>query len=346
MGVEVFDAADPTRAPTRYEGVADPVTDIAYSPAGDLLAAVPSFAYAAETDNVTVWRVGEPDRPVARLTLPDRGVELRPTPDLGSPGFVAFSPDGSRLFVSGAGPVAVFDLATGAVIDELDGRGALALSPDGGTLAVRSEGAHVRLVDTETGATTVELPAYGATVTAASFSADGHLIATTSTDETVSLWDTSTGERLQVLEGHAGAVIDVAFAGTSSTLHSIAADRSIFEWDAEGGSRLTHTLVEGSIDGAAESLPTVSPTGDSIVAASAEGPQWIDAETGRVTALEGGMDREIAWGAYSPTADASSPSATRGTPGSGTSTAVRSLRPRLDEARRTTAPSQSPRRTR
>ena len=167
-----------------------------------------------------MWTIGEPDRPLRHLALPDPGVDLRPSPDVGPPGWVAFSPDGGLLYASGAGPTVAFDVSSGAIVRTFDGLGALALSPDGQTLAVRSGQTQVQLVDTATATVRATLAGHDGLVTAATFSDDGRLIATTSTDETVTVWDATSGAQLHVLEGHAGSVLGVVFAADPATLYS------------------------------------------------------------------------------------------------------------------------------
>ena len=106
---------------------------------------VPSARRCAEHHRVAG---GRPERPYRRLELPDSG-ELRLTPDMVSPG-VAFSPDGSHLYASRAGPTAQSDLATGGLVRRLGGRAAC-VSPDGQHLAVGTVEGGVLLLDTRTG---------------------------------------------------------------------------------------------------------------------------------------------------------------------------------------------------
>ena len=151
-GIDVFGTADLQPHNVSYQGFGSVAADLEYSPDGTMLAAAPHFAWAPGTENIAIWRVDQPDAPVRRLTLPNVGVDLRETPDSGPPGWLAFSPDGTQLYASGAGPTTVFDVATGQVIRSFDGLGAMALSPDGRTLAIATPETSVQLVDTATGA--------------------------------------------------------------------------------------------------------------------------------------------------------------------------------------------------
>jgi WD40 repeat protein/DNA-binding SARP family transcriptional activator/energy-coupling factor transporter ATP-binding protein EcfA2 len=225
-------AVDDLEAVERYDGLGLPAAGIAFSADGTLMAAAQPFEFGT-TENIAVWRVGEPHAPAARLALAHRGADLRPTPDSGPPGWVAFSPDGSTLYASGAGPAVAFDLATGAPLRTFDGLGALALSPDGAAIAIRTSLTEVGLFDTSTGRLLAELVGHHGTITAAAFSADTELVATASNDGSAAVWAVPSGVRQQVLEGHAGSVLGVAFAEDGALLHTSSADRSLMTWDLD-----------------------------------------------------------------------------------------------------------------
>jgi len=299
FGIDVFAATDLRPRGVSYGGLRAPAVDLAYSPDGKLMAAAPSFAFADAAENIAIWRVDEPNEPLRRLTLADRGIDRRPSPDTAPPGWVAFSHDGTRLYASGAGPTVVFDVATGRALRSFGGLGALALSPDGKTIAIATATTRVTLVDTSTGQPRAALTGHSALVTAAAFSADGRHVATTSNDETVAVWDTATGERLQVLEGHAGSVLDVAFNTEGSTLYTSGADQSILMWDIGGAAGLARHLAAGPIDVAGDGVVLVSPSGDSV-AVLADHLLVNNLETNRVTNLAQAAPQEVAWGSHSP----------------------------------------------
>ena len=77
----------------------------------------------------------EPTVPTSQSS-PNSGVELRLTPDMVSPGWVTFSPDGAQLYASGAGPTAMFDLATGGLVRELGGHGRARAQPRMGSCSL------------------------------------------------------------------------------------------------------------------------------------------------------------------------------------------------------------------
>ncbi len=220
LAIDVFEGGELGGPSTTYKGFDAPAADLAFSPDGQLLAAAGPLSIVDPDGNVAVWRVGQPDRPERLFSISETGLDIRATPGDLPPGWVVFSPDGRRLYASGAGPIVEFDLATGEVLRSIDGLGGLALTEDGSTLAVLQEGNVVELVDASTGISRLALNGHDALVTAAAFSDDGARVATTSTDETVIVWDVETGERVHMLEGHSGSVLNVAFSPDGSTLFS------------------------------------------------------------------------------------------------------------------------------
>ena len=296
-GISVLDAADLTTRRRDFLGLAAPPGDIAYSDDGSLLAAAPAFLDDPEA-SITVWRVDQPDQPLFRLPVADPGTELRGTPDTRSPGRVLFSPDGTQLYAGGAGATAVFDLATGETVRTFEGMGALALSPDGGTIAVRGSSFGVILGDTLTGDVIAELNGQGALVTSAAFSDDGTRVATTGVDGEVIVWDAGSGGRLFVLDGHAAAVLDVVFSRDGSALYTSAADSSMFVWSVGATAGLTTSLVEGTPISSPTNAVLVSPMADTVVVISDRVAVTV-VESHQVIELEVG-EREVASADYSP----------------------------------------------
>ena len=105
-----------------------------------------------------------------RLSLSEIGENVSLTPSSGPPGSVLLSPDGSQLYASGAGPTVAFDVTTGKEVARYAGVGALALSPDGRTLAVADTSTRVGLLDTATGKRRAELIGHDGAITNAVFS--------------------------------------------------------------------------------------------------------------------------------------------------------------------------------
>ncbi len=177
---------------------------------------------------------------------------------------------------------------------------AVALSPDGRTVAAAGERGPVVLLDAATGAVLRRLVGHEGGVYALAFSPDGALVASASVDRTARIWDAATGALLQVLRGHGRAVLGVAFSPDGRTLATAsgrfwdaraATARAPGEarlWDVATGREL-RTLGEPR-PGATVYAVAFDPTGNGRVAtAEADGTVTIwDAGTGELaTTLRG-----------------------------------------------------------
>ena len=120
--VRALDLDDPGRGENIFSGFDEYVIDIEFSPDRSLVAAIAPLPYIDESENVAIWRVGNPDDPML-LDLPDAGSNPGAPNWANAFGRVRFSPDGSRLYASGFGPTAIFDTRTGALVGELGGAG-------------------------------------------------------------------------------------------------------------------------------------------------------------------------------------------------------------------------------
>ena len=118
---------------------------------------------------------------------------------------------------------------------------ALAFSPEGSTLASRSQDNTIRLWDVSTGAHKYTLEGHTDNITAIAFSPEGSILASGSQDNTIRLWDASTGAHKYTLEGHTQAVYTIAFSPDDSILASGSDDNTILLWDVSTGAH-KHTL--------------------------------------------------------------------------------------------------------
>jgi WD40 repeat protein len=184
---------------------------------------------------------------------------------------VAFAPDGKAL-VSVRGPVLrVWDPATGKErFQEFEGHhagvSAVAISPDGKTIATAADG--VRLWDPTTGKPTGRVEAKGH-VAVLAFSPDGKTLAYGGRDRVVHLWDVSTGKPAGEFKGHKHPLCGLAFAPDGKTLASGDVQATIRLWDVAAGQERQAIDVQSGT----ESLSLVfSPDSKTLASAGA----WND----------------------------------------------------------------------
>jgi WD40 repeat protein len=136
---------------------------------------------------------------------------------------------------------------------------AMALSPDGHTLAAVSNDSPVRLWDLRDGREHPALPGSPGMGVCVAFSPDGTTLALGESN-TIQLWDV-TGRHLRgTLTGHTRTVLGLAFSPDGTLLASTSQDRSVRMWDVRDG-RERATLF-----GHTASVPAVafSPDGRTV----------------------------------------------------------------------------------
>jgi WD40 repeat protein/tRNA A-37 threonylcarbamoyl transferase component Bud32 len=134
------------------------------------------------------------------------------------------------------------------------GKHALAVSPDGGSIAVGVDRG-IQLVDTRSGAVRTADGALGGAPSWVLFSPDGETVVSTSLDGTVALWDAESATRRETLRGHSGAVQQPVFSPDGETLYTVGHDGTAIAWDI-GGERglgrhftFTHDQAPSGYDG-------------------------------------------------------------------------------------------------
>ncbi len=119
------------------------------------------------------------------------------------------------------------------------GRGlAVALSPDGASLATGAQDRSVRLWDVENRNQIRSWEDQRGDIRSVAFSPDGLLLASGSSDRLVRLWQVRSGAPPLTMPGHRDAVAHVAFSADGKRLASASFDRSVRVWSVETGREL------------------------------------------------------------------------------------------------------------
>ncbi|WP_375505634.1 protein kinase [uncultured Nostoc sp.] len=141
---------------------------------------------------------------------------------------------------------------------------ALAISPDGYTLACASDRKNIKLWDLNTKKVLASLSGHSQAVKSVTFSPNGQILATASDDKTIKLWQVETLEEICTLLGHAHAVKSVAFSPDGQILASGSWDKTIKLWDVNTGKEICtiagHQLKINSV--------AFSPQGQLLASAS------------------------------------------------------------------------------
>lgn len=151
---------------------------------------------------------------------------------------LAFSRDGKRAYAShsdGSLVTWALDKAEPLQVDKAAAvsTSALALSPDGATIAIAQRDKSIRIRTLATGEERKWTAPSVSTMLA--WSPDGSLLASANGDETVVLWDPKKDEPTLVLKGHKGAVAAVAFSPDGKSLASGGSDKAVRLWTVKDG---------------------------------------------------------------------------------------------------------------
>jgi WD40 repeat protein len=216
-------------------------------------------------------------------------VELRDAHDLhlirtltGSEGNVnaaLFSLDGRAVFAASgqpaiAGEVRQWSAADGQLIQVFKGHKdaiyAVALSPDGQTIATGSYDQKIKLWDVSSGKEIKTLSGHNGCVYQLSFRPDGKILASASADRTVKLWDVASGERRETFSQSLKEVYAVAFSPDGAHLVAAGGDNRIRVWQiSETAAETTNPLLHSTFahEGAILSL-AFSSNGNALISAA------------------------------------------------------------------------------
>jgi WD40 repeat protein len=213
------------------------VNDVAFSPAGNLLA----FASADKTARVVDLAT---QKEMARLGHDTAVTSVR----FSSKGDYLVTTDKAPTMVIGdvGNTVWVWDLARNKKVTRLEQESRVrevTFSPEDDRMAIRTEGKAVRLWDLVSGRDVAHLE-HEETVTDVAFSPKGDRLATASTDNTVRLWDAATGRQMKELP-HQDKVVAIAFNLKGDRLVAASQDNTTWVWDLESGQILDKHSYSG-----------------------------------------------------------------------------------------------------
>jgi WD40 repeat protein len=152
---------------------------------------------------------------------------------------VVFNADSTKLAAAAGeaglfGEARLWNVADGKLLQTFRGHRdsiyAVALSPDGKTLATGSYDQQIKLWNTETGAEIRTLVGHNGAIHALAFSPQGKLLASASGDRTAKLWDTASGERLETFGQPLADQYTIAFSPDGQQLAAAGVDNRIRVW--------------------------------------------------------------------------------------------------------------------
>ena len=221
---------------------------------------------------------------------------------------VISAPDGGLLVVTDMATYAVDPQTLRVARRYLVGGETAALSPDGGTLALKGFGRKLRLLDLDSGRVR-RLPGGQDSASGIAFSPDGRVLAIANVDGSVLLRSARTGHEIETLAGHGGETWRQVFSPDGRTLYTASEDGSAIIWDVAGNHRLGTPFASGFEWSAklvgAEGFPpafAISPDGQSLAVARLDGwVELVDAKTlHRTGRFEAFPDRPVLAVEYSP----------------------------------------------
>ena len=189
-----------------------------------------------------------------------------------------FSRDGTRLAsLNQQGEVTVWEAERWTVVRQVPGPpgygghdGALDFSPDGHALVFGHADGILHVVDLDTGAANLNIPAHSELITAVAWSPTAPILASGSgyLGGPIRLWDANSGKPIGALEGHTSWITrGLIFSADGRRLYSASGDQTIKIWDVPQ-QRCLATLRGSSDEVYGLAL---SPDGSTLASASKDG---------------------------------------------------------------------------
>lgn len=309
MGIAIIVAVPPHGAnAAQTQPVQTPITAIAYSPDGNVLAAglasgqivfwnaqtggkvrtlsghsgLPVTGLSFSSDSQTLTSVGR-DSVVRRWAVASGEPTLTLTGHQSAVRAVATSADDKLLATGGEDTrVLVWDLESGKLAKVLEGHqgfvDGLAFGGDGSTLLSGGEDRRAILWNSHTGKARTTLSGVNAAVTAVAVSTDGQTFATAIGDGALKIWSAASGKAVRSMQSTTTTISSLSFSPDGAAVIG-ASGSNIVVWDVKTGQQ-SRTLAgaQGIVTGVA-----FSPSGKSIAGADAAGEIILfNAETGQM----------------------------------------------------------------
>lgn len=154
---------------------------------------------------------------------------------------LAYTPDGRLVAVAAGDMVRLWNVTDGSLqltIQDMEGVRALAISPDGVTLAVGLQDNSIQLHALSDGSLLQTLLGHEGWIRCLTFSPDGTQLASGAFDATARLWDVQSGESQHTLTDHQSSVLGIAFSPDGTTLATGSVDQTVRLWNSSDGALL------------------------------------------------------------------------------------------------------------
>ncbi len=240
-------------------GHTQPVTALAFSPNGKLLASTGTVNLGSPVDGtVRLWDVASGSQLAFVETAPAGTSQL------------AFSPDGSMLAGAGGGgatlQVCLWDTITLSVLRNISGVFRMvAFSPDGSRIATGKRDDKVYLMDVITGNEITSFDGHTGWIQSVAYSSDGQMLATGGEDQTIKVRNAQNGQTTNTLIGHTSFPDYLEFSEDASMMASLGSgmnitrtndgisislgdeDKFLRIWDVNTGTELPRLNIESDV---------------------------------------------------------------------------------------------------